>query len=165
MRLFVAIKTNAAINMAVGSCAGSLSLFGNGSFCSKDMYHITLAFIGERESAGTAVRALEKTEFRPFEIHTGKLINFKNTYCVSIEENRSLSRLNEEVVRALSEEGIDTEKRTFVPHITVARRFVKRAEPLVFVPSASMTVDEIVLAESINGKYKALYRKKANPTS
>ena len=59
MRLFVAIKTSRAVNAAVKNSAASLALFGSGSFCGDELYHITLAFIGESERARDIVDALK----------------------------------------------------------------------------------------------------------
>ena len=160
MRLFVAIKTDKAVNAAVKNAAASLSLFGSGSFCGEDMYHITLAFIGETDKYKDAINALSKIKHNAFEITTNALGCFGNTYYVSVSQSKSLTLLQEKVVNALASVGIETEKRSFKPHITVARRYKADMTPFVFVPMASMQVDEIMLMESKNGNYLPLYTHK-----
>lgn len=163
MRLFVAIKTNPAVNAAVKAAADGLSLFGSGSFCKADMYHITLAFIGETDRAEAIKAALAGIkDARPFEVCTGNLGSFGNTYFVSADGRRQLLHLQGEVCAALLTAGIKTEERAFKPHITVARRFSPRFSPAVFVPSAEMTVREIHLMESKDGAYRTVFTKPLN---
>lgn len=162
MRLFVAIKTSRAVNAAVKNSAASLALFGSGSFCGDELYHITLAFIGESERARDVVDALKNIKASPFDICTGELDAFADTYYVSIKESGQLNALQKAVVQALSSIGIKTEARQFKPHITVTRRFKAQMKPLVFVPAAEMTVNEIVLMESKNGKYNVVFTKPLN---
>lgn len=162
MRLFVAIKTNRAVNAAVKNAAGSLSLFGNGSFCGEDSYHITLAFIGESDKEKDIALSLRKINHRVFEITTDEIGCFGNTYYVGIKPSAALRSLQKEVISALDSVGIVTEKRDFTPHITVARHLKADIQPFVFVPAASMKVSEIVLMESKNGTYVPLFTHKLN---
>lgn len=157
MRLFVAIETDKSVNAAVKNAASSLSLFGSGSFCGEDTYHITLAFIGESDKLKTIINALSKIKHEPLNISTDEIGCFGNTYYVGVKQDESLSALQKKVVNALNDAGIKIENRTFLPHITIARRYKSDTKPFVFVPAATMTVDEIVLMESKNGRYLPLY--------
>lgn len=159
MRLFVAIKTSSAVNAAVKNAASSLALFGSGAFCGAEMYHVTLCFIGESDRAGDIAAALKSVNAAPFELRTGALGHFGSTYFVSVEQSEALSRLQSRVAAALEGIGVETEKRPFSPHITVARRFKAGAKPVVFVPDAGMTVREMALMESKDGVYRSVCRR------
>ncbi len=160
MRLFVAIKTSPSLNKAVKCCADSLALFGSGSFCQESSYHITLAFIGESDNAAQIAAALDRIKAQPFKLCLDGYGNFGSTYYVSVKSTAELCKLQEAVVGALEEISVDVEKRHFTPHITVARRYKSDMPPVIFVPKAEMTAEEITLMESKNGAYLPVFTKK-----
>ena len=59
----MAIKTDRSVNAALKNVASSLRLFGNGAFCGEDLYHVTLAFIGESDRVQDIKAVDSLTEF------------------------------------------------------------------------------------------------------
>ncbi len=160
MRLFVAIKTKNAVNAALKHVSSSLKLFGKGSFCAEDTYHVTLAFIGESEAVAGIKNAMDAVEAKAFDISLNGLGNFGDTYYVGVSQSEALSGLQGELVKELTAAGFNVEKRPFVPHITLARRYKSNMPPMVFVPSATEKVESFCLMESKGGKYIPIYTKK-----
>lgn len=160
MRLFIALELDGTARGAVGCAADALSFFGKGSFCKRQSYHITLAFLGEQEDATAAKRAMDSISFLPFELSLGELGKFGDTYYVGVKRNDTLTRLWKELCAALKNEGFDIEARNFVPHVTVARRFKPSTEPTVFVPAASWLAKRMVLMQTLDrGEYAVLHAK------
>ncbi len=160
MRLFIAIELDDTVKNAIKAAADALSLFGSGSFSPKDAYHITLAFLGERENASTVKALMDRVEFSPFTVSTANLGNFGSTYFVSVEESLPLKDLQAQLTEALKAADVWFEEKPFKPHITLVRRFEKRGEPFVFVPEAQFKVREISLMATVGaGVYKTLYKK------
>lgn len=163
MRLFVAIKTSRAVNAALKHVSTSLAMFGNGSFCKEDMYHITLAFIGETDRAGDIIKAMDSVKSPPFSLEISGMGSFGNTYYVGVQPSKELSCMQNDLSQSLRSAGFALENRAFVPHITIARRYRAELTPTVFVPQAQMQVESIVLMESVGGTYKPLYTKALTP--
>jgi len=163
MRLFVAIKTGRAVNAALKHVSSSLAIFGGGSFCKEDMYHITLAFIGETDRAGDIIKAMESVKSPPFSLDIGGVGSFGNTYYVGVQPNKALNALQSNLIKSLRSAGFVLEDRAFVPHITLVRRYRAELAPRVFVPQARMQVESMALMESVGGAYKTLYTKLLKP--
>lgn len=160
MRLFVAIELDKNVKAAVKSVADGLSMFGKGSFCPKDSYHITLAFLGELETAAAAVAAMDAVELSALEAELADMGSFGSTYYVAVKKSPGLCRLQAALVKELKNRGIRTEEREFTPHITLARRFTGDMPPMVFVPECTFNVKGISLMETVGqGIYKTLYFK------
>ena len=162
MRLFVAIKTDRTLNAALKNVSSSLKLFGNGSFCGEDMYHITLAFIGESDRLAEIKAVLDGVNVSPFDISLEGIGSFGSTYYVAVTPTTVLCDMQRELCKRLRKQGFDIENRPFKPHITLARRYKADMSPFVFVPQATQKVTEITLFESTCGVYKPLYSKKLN---
>ncbi len=160
MRLFVAVKTDRSVDAAVKNAATNLGLFGKGKiYTNEELYHITLAFIGESDRAEEVKQVLDGISTPPFSIELSGTGSFGNTYYVGVAPNEFLSNLQRDITKALREKGFFIEKRQFRPHITIARRFFADMEPVIFVPSVSQRVSSVVLMESLDGGYKTLYTK------
>ena len=160
MRLFVAIKTDRVLNAALVNVSSSLRLFGNGGFCGEDTYHITLAFIGESDRVSDIKTVLDGINGAPFDISTEELGSFGSTYYVGVSPSPALDALQKSVRDGLVKAGFAIEDRTFVPHITLVRRYQCEMKPVVFVPRATQRVDSVLLMQSVNGTYKTVYTKK-----
>ncbi len=160
MRLFIAIDLSPDAKTAVASVANGLRFFGDGSFCPEDSYHITLAFVGETESARPIIAAINKTLAPLFTLTLDKAGCFENTHYVSVKDCPALFELQKALCKQLEAEGVGFDKKRFVPHVTVVRRFKAACEPLVFVPEVSWRVDSICLMATVGaGKYKILHKK------
>lgn len=162
MRLFVAIKTDRTLNAALKNVSSSLKLFGNGSFCGDDMYHITLAFIGESDRIADIKAVLDSVSVSPFDISLEGIGNFGSTYYVGVTPAPALCDMQRELCEKLKKQGFDIENRPFKPHITLARRYKANMPPVVFVPQANQMVTKVILFESAGGVYKPLYTKNLN---
>lgn len=161
MRLFIAIELSENAKRAVSSVANNLSLFGKGGFVKNGSYHITLAFLGEQNSAAEAVRAMDKLSFPSFTLTLRDLGHFGNTYFVSTEESKELKMLQSSLCDNLKAEGLTLEERKFTPHVTLARRFAPMTEPTVFVPDTSWIVERAVLMQTVGaGEYRILHEKR-----
>jgi len=160
LRVFIAIELEDTVKNYIEAAANSLALFGNGNFCKKDAYHITLAFLGERENLSTVKALMDSVEFSPFTVSTANLGNFGSTYFVSVKESLPLKNLQAQLAEALRADSVWFDEKPFKPHITLVRRFEKRGQPFVFVPEVTFEVKEISLLETVGaGVYKTLYKK------
>jgi len=162
VRLFVAIKTDRSVNAALKNVASSLRLFGNGAFCGEDLYHVTLAFIGESDRVQDIKAVLDGIKQAPFDISLSGIGNFGNTYYVGISHSVQLNALQKSVSDGLIKAGFNIEKRPFKPHITLARRYAPDMDPVVFVPSAVLRVEKVLIMQSVGGVYKTVYEKDLN---
>lgn len=160
MRLFLAIKTSRTLNAALKHVSSSLQLFGKGSFCSEELYHITLVFIGESIRTEDIKKVMDAVDTQAFDISLNAMGAFDDTYYVGVSPSAELNTLQEKLTEQLITLGFDIEKRPFVPHITLARRYKCDMPPMVFVPSATERVESFCLMESKGGKYIPLYTKK-----
>lgn len=160
MRLFIAVELEETVKNAVHSVANGLRLFGTGRFSKKDAYHITLAFLGEQAHADAAEKAVEETYFSAIELSLGDLGNFGDTLYVGIKEDGGLSALHKRLSAALESNGFSIEERTFIPHVTLVRRYSADVEPVIFVPDAHWEARRLVLMETVGeGEYRVLYAK------
>lgn len=162
MRLFVVIKTDRAVNAALGNVSSSLKLFGKGRFCGEEPYHLTLAFIGESDRVEDAKAVLEGINRPSFDIALNGLGHFGSTYYVGVSPSPSLCSLQKDVSDGLRQADFNIEDRPFTPHITLVRRYERDMEPVVFVPSVTQRVESVLLMESANGVYRTLYTKRLN---
>jgi 2'-5' RNA ligase len=100
-----------------------------------DQLHITLSFLGEaHEGAFLDVReALDDVDSPPFDI-TLRSVGFfpprrdPRVLWVGVDPCDALLRLQREVQSVVQSCGVETEKRTFSPHVTVAR--IKEGSPV-----------------------------------
>lgn len=160
MRVFVAIELSEDVKRSLWSVSRSLSMFGDGSFCPKEGYHLTLAFIGETDKLPAVIAAMESVNAPPFTLTTEDMGSFGSTYYVAVTAPPALAALQRAVSTALSARDIKVDSKAFVPHITLVRRFNPVAKPVVFVPLATQRVTSISLMETVGqGVYKCLYRK------
>jgi len=70
--------------------------------------------------------------------------------------------LQKSVSDGLIKAGFNIEKRPFKPHITLARLYAPDMDPVVFVPSAVLRVEKVLIMQSVGGVYKTVYEKDLN---
>jgi 2'-5' RNA ligase len=144
MRLFTAFDPSDELRDAlseVRSWTGDVPLSVRWS--DPAQYHCTLRFIGEVERAEaealrSALREVDRPGFRAEPHGLTALPGRRNprVLVVALDLSSPLRRLYRAVTSALQEEGIDPEKRSYRPHITLGRfddpdrevvhRFLKR---------------------------------------
>lgn len=128
MRLFIAIhgdtKTHdelVALQNRIRECAGK------GNFTSRDNLHLTLVFLGEiHPSRIPAIKkSMENLVSAPFEIIYHTLGYYrrdgKDLWWVGLRKSKELLDMRRNLVDLLSDEGFSIEKRTYSPHLTLAR--------------------------------------------
>ena len=172
MRLFVAVRFPDEFLRGLTECQKSLkkaAALADGwetraNFSRAENLHLTLAFIGEREEAQSTVKALEAVRFNPLRISCGGLRKFGDTLVIVVRDGGECMNLAESVRRALDGAGIPYDDKPFVPHITLARKFVSGLPDgaSLFLPDAGAAVKTFSLmkSERINGvlTYTELWR-------
>lgn len=164
MRLFVAIELSEEIREALFSLITSLKQQGvDANFTRRDNMHLTLAFIGETPRLAEAKACVDAVDASPFKLELSGSGCFGDLMWVGTRRQPALDMLSQKVRRSLLSSGFAIDEKPFRSHITVARRLICEAKPSVFVPSAAMTVSEIVLMRSdrVNGRivYTPVHRK------
>ena len=91
-------------------------------------YHLTLRFIGEVDHATfyEIGEALAGVSLAPFELSLKGLGTFPprglpHTLWAGVDTNESLVPLKRRIDRTLREIGLESERRNFVPHVTLGR--------------------------------------------
>lgn len=131
-RLFVALDLPEAVSGALARWAASLAAADTRLRAVRaESMHVTLCFLGERPSGEIDAIAAACAEFAPapvFELATAGLVGFPSeqrprVLAAAIEDrSRGLYRLQARLATALSELGVyRPERRTFNPHVTLAR--------------------------------------------
>lgn len=124
-------------------------------------WHLTICFLGEipneRISVCLAVVKKSLETLNPFEFTLGKLSVFPKTHprmlVIQIPPSEALIALHDTMKDALISAGFKQEKRTFFPHITLAK----------FSPNLSFSMDEIIIPSTQRQQVKevVLFSSKA----
>lgn len=153
MRLFVAVRFSPEIKTALLETVSALRRAGSGNFTRPENLHLTLAFLGETEDLAGAEAALEESVTGgPFLLTVGGLGSFGDLFWVGVGENLPLKALALGVQDALRRRGFSIERRSWKPHVTVARQY-RGPRPRFDVPAQTMTVCRVSLMRSqrVNG--------------
>lgn len=172
MRLFIAINFNTEMRSRLASLRDELRAESTkGRFSSPENLHLTLVFLGEcdEKHAADAKSAMDSVEFEPFKMNIGCIGRFRrgggDIWWAGVSENDSLSQLQDELTKKLTESGFRMEKRKFSPHITLGREVVTKTSPRTFEEFGQI-VDKIELmkSERIAGKltYTAIHATNAD---
>ena len=125
MRLFVALDLPHTLRTRLSWMSGGLQ---GARWVPPENYHVTLRFIGEvpawrAEEIDLALAAISATGFDlqlsgvgTFE-KGGKVLSL----WVGVERNKALEHLQSKIETAMQRAGLDSERRRFNPHITLAR--------------------------------------------
>lgn len=125
MRLFTAILLPDEIRECISSiCHGIPAV----RWAKEDSLHLTLAFLGEikTELFLDLAEALSEIKLCSFPIEVrgvGQFLNAKdiNTLWAGINENKNLTHLQNEITHVVKKFGIATEKRKYLPHISIGK--------------------------------------------
>ncbi len=125
----------------------------------KNNLHITLKFIGEvsKEEIEKISTVLKNISFDTFDTETGDIDAFpsmKQPRVIFIKLVKSQDKIKELfslIEKRLFKIKINKEKRTFHPHITIARvkKHANTSIPRFTIPAFSLYIDRFVLYESI----------------
>lgn len=171
MRLFTAILFDEETKNALCMAQTAAKKNAEGNFTARENLHQTLVFIGETDQREEIEKILSGTDFEPFEIRlSGTGFFEKGIFYASAENSPELSALQNEIEQKLCMAGFEIEKRRYVPHITLARKFRKggdfsEEEVSAFLAGRKIRIEKISLMESsrIDNvlKYTEIYSKKA----
>ncbi len=129
-RAFIAIDVSPDAKAELSRLAGILKSSCHGSYPSHEMYHMTVAFLGDISpvQADAMVRVLEEVaeKYRPFELKLCRLgyfamPNSATVFC-STERDNTLLSLAQDVYRAAWDVRIPFDDKPFRAHITLGRR-------------------------------------------
>ncbi len=129
-RAFIAIDVSLDAKAELSRLAGVLKSSCHGSYPSPDMYHMTVAFLGDISpvQADAMVRVLEEVaeKYKPFELKLCRLgyfamPNAATVFC-STERDNTLLSLAQDVYRAAWDVRIPFDDKPFRAHITLGRR-------------------------------------------
>ncbi|MCL1846556.1 MAG: RNA 2',3'-cyclic phosphodiesterase [Coriobacteriia bacterium] len=170
MRLFIAIDFNEETKSALFETATELMRQANaGRIVPLDNFHLTLVFLGETErlqqvqeamtvacrAALTAPLQVRLRGIGSFPGHKGK----GHTWWVGVEDNPALTTLVATLTEELRAAGFALEKRSYKPHITLARA-VHTSRPITLNhPEIDFTTSTISLMRSTLKTPHPLYRE------
>jgi len=125
IRLFVGLELPPEIVEALGYARGGVE----GARWQKDeQFHLTLAFIGDVPGSTLHLieNALAQIEFDPFELEFSGVNMFgtprqPKSLWAGVRDEAPLSHLHEKILNALERIGVETDRRRYKPHATLAR--------------------------------------------
>ena len=160
MRLFTAIQPSPGFRAALEDLQQRLREAGvTGRYREPDGLHLTLAFIGEWPEDITELLPVVQKPFSVTLSHLG-IFPEANVLWAGVEPCEELDLLAKQVRHCLADAGIPFDRKSFSPHITLARRpFVPEKVILseIPVPRVSMIVDDVCLYRSDRGKDGMVY--------
>ncbi len=161
VRLFAAIEFDDATRESVWENSSALREHcTRGNFVPIGNYHITLSFIGETSRLSEAKESVLAADGETFVLTLCGIGKFErtrgDTYWLGVKENIALSALAGNVERELKLRGFLTEKRTFRPHVTLARdvrlyRDIRTKTPEI---NYSVTGFSLMRSDRIGGRMK-----------
>ena len=159
MRLFVAIPFPPEVRSALEEAQAQLRRQGvRGNYSRPENLHLTLAFLGETSRCREAARALTTAQNRSFSLTLGGFGRFGDVWWMGVQPCPPLEDLAAGLQDRLRAAGFDLERRPFRPHITLLRQARGPAAPDPEVPAVTMTVDRMVLMESLRLNGRLVYR-------
>lgn len=157
-RSFIAIEIGEQARHELSRLSAELKSECRGSFVPSEMYHMTLAFLGDinLQEAEAICRVLEDvaSSYDPFELKLCRLGFFAQqesaTVFCSTEKDNTLISLAHDVYRSAWDVGIPFDDKPFRAHITLGRRVDLRTTRLDSIPvnRIPFTVSSLVLFKS-----------------
>lgn len=168
IRLFVGLDLPWALKERLSGLAGGLP---GARWVPPGNYHLTLRFIGEtpRHVAEEIDHALAAVRGRGFALRLAGTGVFARAgrptaLWVGVERNPALDHLQAKIQTALQRVGLETERRRFAPHVSLARiDTVPEAKVAAWVQTHNLfaaepvPVEAFVLFSSQLGKDQAVY--------
>jgi 2'-5' RNA ligase len=170
-RLFVAIRPPEAIRDLLIDAMDDSPDF---RWQDDEQLHLTLRFVGEvdRPIANDLADALTRIDFKCFELRIAGAGRFEQrssgALWAGVEPKAPVAALAAKIERVCQQVGLEPERRSFHPHITLARwkgrrsrevgDFIERRGGLT---SAPFEVDRFILFESLLSRHGAQYEAMA----
>lgn len=123
-RLFAGLEIPADVSQTLSSLRGGLP---GARWIDPENYHVTLRFVGDIDgiTANELASLLFRVNRKPFEVQIQGLATFggrkPRSVVATVVPTRPLLELQAELERMVRRLGIDPERRTFRPHVTLAR--------------------------------------------
>ena len=165
MRLFVAAELPGQMLDALAETSARLRSCVQGRYVGPDLFHVTLAFLGEVE--GGRVPALCRlldgacAGIAAQEAQLGELGSFGRRNCATLWQGFSdagpLPALARAVRGELSASGFSFDDKKFLPHVTLMRKADLSAGLLAGAQTAGGTIDTVVLFQSELGEQRPVY--------
>jgi len=162
MRLFIALPLSAGMKREIGELQAGMRAQGvRGRWTPSDMLHVTLAFIGEQEDPGPALKALRSVRFDGFSIRLDRIGHFGDLWWAGFSASPELERLAGSVRRALKEAGIPFDEKPFRAHVTLLRRgsFPPGYAPPHVAGDAKTEAESVFLMRSDRGEKGMVYTR------
>lgn len=165
-RLFVAIWPSSEIRSRLSELQDDFQLDRYGRCIPSKNFHVTLVFLGDvaNEEVNHVVEIVRTTEFEPFTMkldQVGSWPRNKVAWVGSSSAEPELTTLAANVRRRLN---FKKERRKFIPHITLARRFQRKInysiEPISWLVNDVALVQSILLSSGAN--YEIIARSNAS---
>ena len=148
MRLFMAIQLSEEMKAAlIESMHGLKKLGVKGRYVPGQNLHVTLAFLGECPDAAPAKDVLKQLSFKPFRLSLSQPGTFGDLLWVGLKGNQGLSALVRELRADLDQAGIEYDRKSFQPHITIVREMSGPWQKLP-QPKGEMMVKKVSLMRS-----------------
>lgn len=157
MRLFVAVNLSDDTRSRLTSMLKDLRSYSvSGKYVTPENLHMTLVFLGEHKPRDIAPNSLlcgilDSVSFKPFDMSIDKVGSFRrdggDIWWAGVYKSKALEDLQRDITEKLTEAGLKTEKRDYIPHITLARKVVADINPWKIQPFTER-VSNIVLMKS-----------------
>jgi len=161
-RLFFALWPEAGLREQLADRIRPIVTAVAGRLQRPDQWHVTLEFLGAVSASRVAavLEAASTVRAVPFEIVLDTVEHWRRPAVLSLTPRESpveLAMLVAALRLALEVHGFAPERRTYRPHLTLARHVI--ASPDVLAPEPLVwPAKEFVLVESITGRQGAIYR-------
>lgn len=171
-RLFVGLELDPLLIGDLSEVRGGVE----GAHWQRDnQLHLTLAFIGEtpRRAKREIEDALARIRFEPFDLSLSGVGMFgkpkqPKVLWAGVQNKKPLVHLHEKIASTLDRIDVETDRRKFKPHVTLAR-FRRGAQARIGdwlthnerLDTRSMTVDRFVLFSSERTSEGSFYRHEA----
>ncbi|HEX8655574.1 MAG TPA: RNA 2',3'-cyclic phosphodiesterase [Allosphingosinicella sp.] len=157
-RLFVAIRPPPAIRAQLGAAMGGVR---GARWLSDDQIHLTLRFVGEvdRHGAIDVHAALGSIHHPAFEVAVSGVGMFDRrgqpeVIWAGVAPQEPLKALHKKIDQAIARVGVEPDRRTYFPHITLARLNRSAGDPADYLRAQGglatppFAVEAITLFES-----------------
>lgn len=170
MRLFIAINFDRKTKENITAVQNRLKAKANGRFSHEDNLHLTLVFLGEvpNDKLNIIKKAMDSVTMPKMELVFNHIGHFKrhdgDIWWIGLKNNQKLINLQAELSDSLITAGFNLEKRSYRPHITLARHikaYSRIDKCMALGPAFSTSANSVslMLSQRIEGKltYTELY--------
>ena len=118
-----------------------------------------VAFIGEYGNPDEVLDVMEQVDFEPIEIRLDGVGSFGELFWVGLADNPQLAGYAKRLRHSLAENAIPFDKKRFMPHITLIRKYSCRGGkiPVSAPPKGHMKAIRVSLMRSERGKNGMIY--------